>query len=116
MNTEQMDLARRLVQMPGWAPMPGMLMAQWAPGQPEHGKPTIRYEVAGLDDFDDEIPDITDPATAGCLLDMLGDGWAAWKREGGYQAISNTGGWWHGGETLGEAAARALLAAREDTP
>jgi len=115
MNTEQMDLARRLVQMPGWAPMPGMLMAQWAPGQPEHGKPTIRYEVAGLDDFDDEIPDLTDPATAGCLLDML-DGWAAWKREGGYQAISNTGGWWHGGETLGEAAARALLAAREDTP
>ena len=58
------------------------------------------------------VPDLTDAATGGVLLDMLGDGWLAvcargWGVHKPGSPISPPR---HHGETLAEACARALLA------
>ena len=58
------------------------------------------------------VPDLTDAATGGVLLDMLGDGWLAVRARGWgvYKPGSPINPPRHHGATLAEACARALLA------
>ena len=84
------------VSLPGWRWMPGMLVVDTA------SNPAYRFTGRAWDDggvvSDDgdglnlecicrvEWPDPDDPATAGCLLALLGDSWCA-AIEGGFFAL-----------------------------
>ena len=54
------DLARRAVASPHWRWMPGMLT--------EHGN---RYVAEGQYPRRSVLPDLTDPATVGCLITLV---------------------------------------------
>ena len=110
-----MDLAREVVALPGWRWLPGMLNGKdrtryvgdesWAWSDP------YRHHAQGI--AGDDWPDLTDPATAGCLLALLGPVWAV-VPPGGCQeqwsiALSEEGAVVRG-DTLGEASARAAIA------
>jgi hypothetical protein len=72
MTEEQIALARRAVACKGWRWLPGMRW--WA--EDDRGR---------LDDFQPEymgrplgaFPDLTDPATLGCLLALVRQAWGA---------------------------------------
>ena len=69
-------------------------------GRPHRVDPEVLSAGGSYDDTC--LPDLTDPATAGCLLAMLGRPTtlpAPWVSD------------WHAGVPLGEAVARALLVA-----
>lgn len=85
----------------------------------------LRLDASAIEDsYDacpiDPVPDLTDDATAGVLLGMLPTGWCTSEDLDGecftvapnVLAILNGEGF--RGDTLGEAAARALLAVWED--
>ena len=70
MTDDMLDLARRAVACRGWRWMPGMRW--WT--EDDRGR---------LDDFQpeymgrppDALPDLTDPATLGCLLALVREAW-----------------------------------------
>jgi len=70
MTADMLDLARRAVACKGWRWMPGM---RWRT-EDDRGR---------LDDFQpeymgrppDALPDLTDPATLGCLLALVREAW-----------------------------------------
>lgn len=111
------ELATKLVACPQWRWMPGMAWVRNAPGA--QSLSSMQGRCASQMDCDQMpssmIPDLTDAATVGCLLAMLGAsllsigsalpaGWLVLTRHGGDRVHQN------GGATLGEAVARALLA------
>ena len=57
-------LAKRAVACPGWRWMPGMLT--------EHGN---RYVAEGRYPRRSVLPDLSDPATLGCLLALVREAW-----------------------------------------
>jgi len=70
MTADMLDLARRAVACKGWRWMPGMLAVERAvPGMALSSRP------ARVDDYWHEVgvwlPDLTDPATLGCLLALV---------------------------------------------
>ena len=77
------DLADRIQRLPGWRWMPGMWVR---PIDPDHGDlpERIMYEDeaarmnARPGNVDEWRVDLTDPATAGCLLALLGPGIDVW--------------------------------------
>jgi hypothetical protein len=76
-------------------------------------KSTICRIGAGTTWKEDGLPDLGDPATVGCLLAMLPPNrWAVTPAIGGGWTVE-TRGQVHGGPTLGEAVARALIAVWE---
>ena len=135
------ELAAQLVACPEWRWRPGMRVVwvrvlgasnpneQWKPirgtvtayESPRRGPISVAWD-GGVYDCRVApaalLPDLTDPATVGCLLAMLPPGWSA-ASEGSAHCIWL---WLPGapppdaewprfdGATLGEAAARALLA------
>lgn len=81
MNTE--ELARRAVACPGWRWMPGMrdmggniYLGQYANHHDRHGWCGFDRGqwIWGVDDFG--LPDLTDPATLGCLTYLVRSAWA----------------------------------------
>lgn len=119
MNPEMIELAKRAVARKGWRWMPGM-----------RAMPTEGMVAAPLrltDDYDWphdlglRLPDLSDPATMGCLLPLVREAW-------GYPTLSLSeglsSGWevwlWDGPSRLvrgqGKTEAEALVAALEAAP
>jgi hypothetical protein len=130
MTSDQIDLARRAVASPHWKWLPGMA-GQDALGVPfrvalahHSGGAMVVAGMAFMPAYPDAlarmVPDLTDPATAGCLLAVLvaaapGSGWGvSCGPDVGWRATSCD----HdlSGATCGEAVARALLVVWEVTP
>lgn len=68
MTEEQIALARRAVACKGWRWMPGMLHGTVAGGELR-----VCYRAGDLTLYldADRVPDLTDPATMGCLLALV---------------------------------------------
>ena len=71
MTDDMLDLARRAVACKGWRFMGGMLVSDAI------GKQRIYDDVAGEPYWsaDGWLPDLTDPATLGCLLALVREAW-----------------------------------------
>lgn len=115
MPPADLDLARTLAAHPRWRWAPGMLaLEQATPGMGLWRDGRCRL-VEGADAPWQAVPDLTDHATAGCLLDTfhgLGRAYALIPTvDGGYTLSMRHDGLAFTGDTLGEALARALLAA-----
>lgn len=118
MTQEQMiELARRAVACKGWRWMPGMRW--WT--EDDRGR---------LDDFQpeymgrphDALPDLTDPATRGCLLALVRQAWgdphaSAWYDDEFWQS-GNRWSWFAKKQTCVDydTEAEALVAALEAAP
>ena len=105
MNKEMIALAQRLIDCPRFRWMPGMRSVAYrqAPLEPV----VHRIGDLKLTPYPGSLPDLSDPATAGVLLGMLGRPTtlpAPWVSD------------WHAGVPLGEAVARALLVVWEAAP
>ena len=132
MTDEMIALSRRAVACKGWRWMPGMLRLRATPptrrdhlrmeGRVPDGGDTWDYAAWSV------IPDLTDPATVGCLLALVR---AAWGSPGFYTArgdvrIKDTDllGWDFFGYLRGKSCkgmlyrseAEALVAALESAP
>jgi hypothetical protein len=80
MTKEQIALARRAVACKGWRWMPGMLTSFNARHLGRHlwvdqGSSVVVY----ADQNDGEVPDLTDPATLGCLLALVREAWKGYR-------------------------------------
>lgn len=116
MSPEMLDLARRAVVCEGWRWMPGM-RALCDDGWP------VPYRLDdGHDDWPHDIglrlPDLTDPATLGCVLALVRDAWGdptlspCWQDEtGGWDVVGNRWNIIAGSTTEAEALVAALEAA-----
>jgi hypothetical protein len=72
------DIAKRAVDSKYWKWTPGMQPLRWAPGKKDHLQKEMRCDkqsdcelVSGC------VPDISDPATLGCMLFLIRDAWDA---------------------------------------
>lgn len=81
MNEVQQQLARRLVEHPAWRWMPGMraVSDRGESGFARHIE-TISAQSAPWYQWndiwlDDAVPDLTDPATVGCMLALAREAW-----------------------------------------
>jgi len=72
MTEEQIALAKRAVACKGWRWMPGMLHGTLVGDELQ-----LRYRVGDLTLYldADRVPDLTDPATLGCLLALVREAW-----------------------------------------
>jgi hypothetical protein len=117
------DLARAIVKLPGWRWMPGMRSLDKTMGPArvvlvrasgDHYVIKEQREVDGFRLAAEGWPDLTDAATGGCLLELLGDavrhghlcsdGWLIEYVNGGAGMPQADG------STLGAACARVALA------
>lgn len=103
------DLAKQLVAAPWWRWAPGMVFDANTPPKLTYGEGRGRVMTRFSDDIPPgAVPDLSDPATVGCLLAMLPLQFALFP--------TLPGGWYvqiaghsFGGPTMGEAVAYALL-------
>lgn len=73
------ELGRRAVACKHWRWMPGMLVLRNAPGTPFHGQRQTRVDD-DLVTYEQALnvhimPDLSDPATLGCLLHLVREAW-----------------------------------------
>lgn len=110
MTDEQTALSRRAVACKGWRWMPGMLA--WRPDCPPVRLAAIEDAGNALQEYR-WLPDLSDPATGGCMLSLLGNSrWMVTANPEGF--VVGTGRWdvllAHARVgTLGEACAHALI-------
>ena len=106
------EWGRLAVSLPGWRWIPGMLSR--CSTDTRHGRPC--RNVATLQPGPDDLPDLDDPATEGCLMRLLGP--SAWNNvaPGSAHAADGDGWWawvdgdWSEGLTLGCACIAAAAA------
>jgi hypothetical protein len=79
MTEEQIALARRAVACKGWRWMPGMrvLLAPDIVGRVLDNGSVVYDGTPGYRIAVGELPDLTDPATLGCLLARVREAWGA---------------------------------------
>jgi hypothetical protein len=124
MTEEQIALARRAVACKGWRWMPGMLTSFNARHLGRHlwvdqGSSVVVY----ADQNEGEVPDLTDPATLGCLLALVREAWGDSEM---HMTLGAKGWVWLTGESrvydvvmpinAGASEAEALVAALEAAP
>jgi hypothetical protein len=120
MTEAQVELAKRAVWCRGWRWMPGMLA--WRPDCPPVRLAAIEDAGNALQEYR-WLPDLTDPATVGCLLALVR---AAWGDSEMHMALGAKGWVWLTGESraydvvipinAGETEDEALVAALEAAP
>lgn len=79
------DLARRAIAAPGWRWMPGMLITDdgagvrlcWFDDQHMHGVAADGCAWMRLRRDRERVPDLSDPATVGCLLALVREAWSS---------------------------------------
>ena len=122
MTDAELELARRLVASPRWRWMRGMIcdFGSFVCGDDEY----YIFTDSGPKEKEktSRVPDLSEPATQGCLAAMLREAHdlvsLEWEWEGEEENIlfvlwyrAPRGTEYHNGKTYGEALARALLAA-----
>jgi len=100
------DLAKRALACKGWRWLPGMVAGC--------GGRRVRSKRTGAPPYRGALPDLTDPATRGCLLALVRE---AWERPGAVCSClpSDATGWLCCGQ-YGATEAEALVAALEAAP
>ena len=121
-ENDYISLGKRAVACKGWRWMPGMLTSFNARHLGRHlwvdqGSSVVVY----ADQNEGEVPDLTDPATMGCLLALVREAWgdphasASWDYETNGQVVvacSRTSRWvFRDRQTEAEALVAALEAA-----
>lgn len=122
MESDKIELAERLVNSSRWCWMPGMRTINGRRLAVVFGKSRTAAVLCDLRDdansdteeLQGELPDLNDPATGGCLLDLLGASrWMVQTSIVGFKVYADKGGddWTllAAANTLGEACAYALL-------
>lgn len=119
------ELGRRMVACKHWRWMDGMLVLRYAPGKLDDMKVEGRANKHRSQEYElwGSIPDLSDPATLGCLLALVRE---SWKMPTGISVVfSDDEGIWkvhwsgstHGGCCgQGITEAEALVEALENTP
>ena len=69
------DLAKRAVACKGWRWMPGMRYVTDAWNRDGFDRVPDRPELAAFQAWVAALPDLTDPATHGCLLQLVREAW-----------------------------------------
>jgi hypothetical protein len=111
MTDEQVALGRRVVACKGWRWMPGML------AHFEHDGRRVRVGMPDAWASTTALPDLTDPATLGCLLALVREAWEE-------KVVIRIGtGWWEieaerflSDDTCAVSLAESLVAALEAAP
>jgi hypothetical protein len=75
MTEEQIALARRAIACPKWRWMPGMRAVAVRPAPLEPVCSRVPDDPRGWTPYPGALPDLTDPATLGCVLALVREAW-----------------------------------------
>jgi hypothetical protein len=105
------ELAQRAVASPHWRWMPGMLV-RYPTGYSERIEDDTDA-AARLED--DGFPDLTDPATLGCLLALVREAWEPHRGSDYIASTMHTGSGWGVGARYGSEGLAAIVLPTYDT-
>ena len=119
--TPQLEaLARRAIACKGWRWMPGTLPLSWDGEDWTAEERLTDHQPEGMRVSDKSVPDLTDPATLGCLLALAREAWRDPKGSVYYLApVETEPGWFAefgAHDELYASEAEALVAALEAAP